>query len=323
MFRPSRNHAEVLQECGRSQFCSPSITPANTRWSPRVLALGMIALLFASLAPAIAATPVAQPEVKVRDGRLTVNTHAAPLSEVLKAIAQQAGIKLTVWGNPGSVSVGGFVDVPLVDGIQRLVAATGSSLLMEFSDGDNLSALRVEAVWVMGPPASTDAGQPERTADDQKQIQLGVLAWDYDNGEAALPNYHSRITTIRELAGQCDHDGTIALLHVLTSDPEPQVRRALIKSLADLPSGSSCGLIEQGLLDEDAAVRIETLRAKAQAQGDEGFPTDVFISVFENDMDADVRAFAMQMLNTHDPAAARQVSSTNGSREPQENRTPQ
>ena len=322
MFRPSRNNAEVLQECGRSQFCSPSITPANTRWSPRVLALGMIALLFASLAPAIAATRVAQPEVKVRDGRLTVNTHAAPLSEVLKAIAQQAGIKLTVWGNPGSVSVGGFVDVPLADGIQRLVAATGSSLFMQFSDGDNLSALRVEAVWVMGPPASTDARQRERTADDQKQIRSGVLAWNYDNGDAALPNYHSRITTIRALAGQCDHDGDgiNALVHVLTSDPEPQVRRVLIKSLADLPSDNSCGLIDQGLLDEDAAVRIEALRA--QAQEDEGFSTDLFIGVFKNDMDADVRAFAMQMLHTHDPAAARQVSSTNGSREPQKDRTP-
>ena len=60
-------------------------------------------------------------EIKVRDGMLSVNVENALLAEILIQIAKETGFKLVLYGGLESTTTRTFTDVPINEGIRRLV----------------------------------------------------------------------------------------------------------------------------------------------------------------------------------------------------------
>jgi hypothetical protein len=86
-------------------------------------------------------------DVTLRGGILTLDLRDAPLSDVLQAISEVAGLELTLKGDLSTPTTGSF-SLALVEAIKRLVGR--KSLLMQFAPTDGPGDSRLTRVFVYG-----------------------------------------------------------------------------------------------------------------------------------------------------------------------------
>ena len=93
-------------------------------WLPAIL----LALLL--VLPGLPGTANAL-EVTVEGGRLSADLANAPIADVLAAVAEQTGARLTIRGELGNTAREAFKDVPLAQALPRLARPNG--LILEFA----------------------------------------------------------------------------------------------------------------------------------------------------------------------------------------------
>jgi len=95
--------------------------------------------------------------VRFQQSRLTVNVKNTSLESVLRKVAEQAGISVTIYGRLDRSVTLNFEDLPLEKGIKKLLARTNTSFLYKTettSSGHKLNVL--EKVFIFGGGSSAE-----------------------------------------------------------------------------------------------------------------------------------------------------------------------
>jgi hypothetical protein len=254
-------------------------------------------------------------EVQIEGERISADLSQVPIADVLTAVAEQTGARLSIRGDLGTVRPQAFSRVPLADALPQLVQPNG--VLLQFAPveggGRRLVAIRAVAPGAIGQPntaAAPGAAPPNlrQTRISHRDPRRGLPGglWDYDKGEAALPDVEKRISQLGDIARTRGQAATAAITYVLVADPDPQVRTAAIRYLATLqssPEGRQA--LTQAVADADPQVRTEALRMLSQDPRNK--PVALLAQVIKGDADRQVRLAAIETLSGSDGELAQAV----------------
>jgi HEAT repeat protein len=265
-----------------------------------------------ALSCALFAGPVAAGlDVRVEGERISADLSQVPIADVLTAVAEQTGAKLSIRGNLGTVRPQAFSNVPLVDALPQVAQPNG--VLLQFAPGED-GGRRLVAILAVAPgaagPAGDGSGSQARTTpavnvfDPRKGLPSGF--WDYDKADVPLPELEQRIAQLGAIASTRGPAATAAVTYALRADPDPQARKAAIGVLAGLrPSDDARRALTQAVADVDAEVRAAALRALSRGGGEK--PVALLAQALKNDTDIGVRMVAIENLSGKDGELARAV----------------
>jgi hypothetical protein len=208
-------------------------------------------------------------EVVVDQGRLTISVQDAPLDEVLQAVGDEAGIAIEMRGDLTASITKSFADVPLYEGIRRLLR--GHSYMLS---GDVEQSRRLEISVLTSYRTETAA----RT------------------GKVSTPNdERGKLQRIKELAGRNDAEAIAFLSRLAGGDPSAIVRSQAIAALGRLRTEEASAPMALALTDSSAAVRIQALRGLKMLKGAAAF--EQLQSIAGYDPDPVVRRQAVRLMS--------------------------
>jgi hypothetical protein len=261
-------------------------------------AAGLVIGAWALALPAAARADAAAPDlpryaVWVEDGRLSVDLGPVPLALVLEDIAAQAAIALRIKGDPGEVWPQAFLDLPLEDGIRRLVGRVG--LVMRFEPAPGAEpARRVASVLVHGRRGEAQAAvEPAPVAE--------AAAPAARSRSTALP--HDRFSSVRAMARGRVPPNLPWLVGVAQFERNVSVRRLAVAALGRAGRPEAAGAITWALRDRNARVRTTAIRALGRALGDAAAP--VLRRIAGNESDPKGQEAAIEALQALERRAAR------------------
>ena len=198
----------------------------------------------------------------------------APLADLLRIIGERAGFRVTVHGTVTAPVTDAFTDLPLGEGIRRVVGGNGLVLIYAPSQGGGSTSVPTE-VWVyaMGP----------RPRDQVTQA-------------LAHPDRSARLEAVQSLRGRQDEAAGEALAQILKQAPDPIVRAQAATALGTVGGAQAADALSTALEDQDPSVRIEATRAIATVEGDEA--AHPLAGVLLGDQDPQVRLEAARALAT-------------------------
>jgi hypothetical protein len=288
-----------------------AVVPFRTRrrWSRLPLATALPLALFCALFTRSVAAGL---DVRVEGERISADLSQVPIADVLTAIAEQTGAKLSIRGDLGTVRPQAFSGVPLVDALPQLAQPNG--VLLRFAPAEGGDGRRLVAIVAVAPGAAGPAGDgsgpqaratpPAGRFDPRKGLPSGF--WDYDKADAPLPELEQRIVQLGAIARGSGPAATAASTYVLRADPDPQARKAAIGVLAGLrPSDDGRKALMQAVADADPEVRAAALRALSRGGGEK--PVALLAQALKGDADIGVRMAAIQSLSGKDGELARAV----------------
>lgn len=205
------------------------------------------------------------------DGRLSADLRDVSLSTILKAIAREAGTKITV---PSALSypvTASFDDVP-VDEALRILLRRESYILVY---GGPRGPLELREVWVLtSAPAGASVAVPSRDAllplthtpeASARQLELVDLGHRPERealealGERLLdPDREVRRMAAGALAHSPRPEATSMLATVLTSDPDPEVRQVAAAAAARRGGPAAVHALRRAR-DDDAVPYVRAL----------------------------------------------------------------
>jgi hypothetical protein len=277
------------------------------RQARRLAALPPAILLVCAIVRPVAADV----DVRVEGGQISADLSQVPIADVLTAVAEQTGARLSIHGDLGTVRPQAFSRLPIVDALPRLAQPNG--VLLQFAPAESGGGRRLIAIRVVAPGTATPAGDGAgRSAsktpavarqDPRKGLPAGF--WDYEKSDPPVPEVEERITQLENLARARGPGSTAAVTYVVTADPDPQVRKAAIGLMAGLPpSDDGRTALLQAAADADPDVRAEALRALSRGRER---PIALLAQALKGDADANVRIAAIENLSGKDGDFARAV----------------
>lgn len=276
--------------------------PIRRRVSARALPLLAMSWTFCALGCGWETKPAAaagELEITIEDGRLSATFGAIPISDVLTAVAEQTGARLSVRGELGNARPQAFKGMPLTEALPRIARPNG--VILQFDDGAGSGAeRRLIAIHAVAP------GSPGTAASTAPRIDLRSASrgplWDYEESEK-LPDPQQRIGALQKLAKQ-RQPPLQAFSFVLAGDPDPSVRRAALGLIASLPGEEARQTIVQTVADADPEMRMDALRVLAASREK---PVSLLAQVAKGDAEPSVRITAIGLLDRRDGELARAV----------------
>ena len=142
------------------------------------------------------------------------------------------------------------------------------------------------------------------------QSFMGYRGWPFpEHDRTTFHTPSMRIDTIRQFASRADgtdspdqRESTDQLARQIQIEPDPLVREAIIRAVAEFRTPLAYQILEAGLRDESPAVRI----ACCESLGECGTPLSIssLATTMRDDEEMDVRLAAVEALgNIKDPAA--------------------
>ena len=284
---------------------------------PLILALtSHVGVLGAQGVGIVEINPSAAIDVVVRQGRLTIDVRNAPLAQVLRTIAERAGLALTLRSDLSAPITQSFTDLPLREGIERLVR--GHSLALSYgAAGGGPGGEIVTGVWVMdgssAPGAFAVARSAESTSElpsqgardsrasepsslnDNKDEKAGAIA-----GGAAVESPGTRwireIRTLTEEAVRGSEAAVADLGDIIASDADAAVRHQAVAALGQLKGPEIEEVLTDALADVDTSVRVRAVRGLRGAGTDTAVQS--LTEVLAGDPDPQVRLAAVRALTS-------------------------
>ena len=284
--------AAMAKSSGR-RLRQPDLLRHARRSAAGALAIALILALGA--VPVVAADGL---DVTVEDGLLSAQLGSVPVADVLAAVAEQTGARLSVRGELGNARPQAFSDVPLKEALPRLAQPNG--VILQFDPGTR-GEQRLVAIHAVAPGSP---GQPTRPAAVRYDIRPGTQPklWDYEDSEK-MPSPEQRIEVLQKLAKQ-RQPPLQAFSFVLGGDPDTSVRRAALGLIANLPGEEAHRIVIESAADADPELRIDALRALS-AGSDK--PVNLLAQAIKSDGETSVRVAAITMLGRRDGELARAV----------------
>ncbi len=258
----------IFRSSGKCRFSIASTLVLLIVWAHMPLVSGQAAAQ--STVQEIAAWNVV---FDTESGLLSVDVGAVPVADVLQSIAEQAGAKLTINGDPGTTVAQRFEEIPLERGIWRLVASeTYFDMVIEYAPAASNSGARVPVTIMVdasvgSPIASAGDGEIE-AAIPQSPGQPG-----YDR-EAQ----RERLAEIRDLARSGDPAAAQRIAAILSESDDPKVRRNAAKALGKFGDNDTARTtLIDALSDDDPKVRRTAAKTLHKSGGNAA--TTAFVRV--------------------------------------------
>ncbi|MFQ5828840.1 MAG: HEAT repeat domain-containing protein [Candidatus Methylomirabilia bacterium] len=214
--------------------------------------------------------PATAIHVVVEDGLLTVDVRDMPLADVLRAIGEEAGLKVSIRGNITTRVTRSFTDIPLEEGIRRLARGHSVALFHSAPQAGAGAAVLTE-VWVL----ESSPGQTVRTRVDPRERA-------------------TQLRTVRALARRRDEAAAAELARILSQAADPIVRSRAAAALGQVGSVQAATALTTALSDQAPAVRIQAVRALRRVEGERAI--QALRGVLIGDRDARVRRVAARAL---------------------------
>jgi HEAT repeat protein len=204
--------------------------------------------------------PPAMVEMAIREGLLSVKLRHAPMADVLLAIGAQAGFEVIIRGDLSAPVTWSFSDLPLDEGIRRLLA--GSALVMIYTPSQGQAGLRplakVIALGAGGDAAVRNAAVartiPARKTEVSQETAAVSLNGDHEN----------RLRAVQRLAIIPDAAATEDLTLLLSQDEDPLIRRVAAIAMGRMGGAGAEAALTAALEDEDSLVRGRAIQALAK-----------------------------------------------------------
>jgi HEAT repeats len=264
-------------------------------WTMRAV-FAIVSLLMdgggAAAAGPTASAPSQVLEVTATPSHVNLIARETPLADVLKAIGQQAGVKIVLRSEFNTPVTATLANVPLDEAIRRLSRWHSVVLIYDPSArGPEDAALK--EVWVMSAPADSRSsanrgGSPGavQSEDARRQAReqappVARLATPPEPPPASNPPSQASDTplaaelrrgltdsgtqAVDTLVRKWGADGAVKILgEAATRDPDDEIRRGAIKALASLGSRNAVEAIRGTLRDPHAGVRRDAIMALRQ-----------------------------------------------------------
>jgi hypothetical protein len=226
-------------------------------------------------------------EVTATTSHVSLTARETPLADVLKAIGQQAGVKIVLRSELNTPVTATLDNVPLDEAIRRL-SRWHSVVLIYDPSARGADDAALKEVWVMSAPADSRGrgGNPGAVQSEDARRQGNVqaapvarLATPPEPPPASNPASQASDTPLaaalrRELTDsgtaidtlmrQSGADGAVKILREATRDPDDEIRRGAIKALVSLGSRDAVEAIRGMLRDPHAGVRRDAIAALRQ-----------------------------------------------------------
>ena len=117
-------------------------------------------------------------KINLRGGTLSVHISDMPLADILQTIGDEAGFKLIVLGSRESRITQNFSNVPLAEGIHRLVGNRSVAIMYQIADApDNRKKLQnIKEVWVFDSGGATADSPVADTRESLSKIDIAVVS---------------------------------------------------------------------------------------------------------------------------------------------------
>lgn len=199
----------------------------------------------------------------VSEGRMTLVADGAPLSEILRALGDRAGIEVTLRGDLSAPVRAVIEDAPIGRALTRLLRRSSNAVVFEPDRGGG--ERRVARLWVLGAGGGP-AGEPDGLviSDD-----AAVVPADPDE-LAARRSAANQLLRLATGTGepQLKLTGPRALLRALAGDPDPFARSRAAAALGALGRPAASPALERALRDDHPAVRAQAIQALGRIGGD-------------------------------------------------------
>jgi hypothetical protein len=212
--------------------------------------------------------------VEVRDDLLTVKVQQMPLEQVLKEVAQQSGIRLRIQGSLAEPVSVVFEDLPLDDGLKRLLKDRNFVLMYTRGPAGAAPQQLTEVLVFSTAPASTLARRPEpesargparagATGGQQQGGWSALISKGLQDGDPAV-----RKEVIEQLGALGDKRAVEPLIRAL-GDENAEVRTSATSALEDIRDERAIEPLGRALLtDTDEVVRAQAAQALAYIGGE-------------------------------------------------------
>ena len=235
-------------------------------------------------------------DVKVIQGELTLDVRNQPLAQVLREIAAQANLQLTLRGDLSAPVTQSFAGVPLDDAIRQLAREYSFALIYAGATGER-EAVNLTGLWIIG-----NAGSSESFA-ELKIVPALPGASEQANDTPARQTAQAPALTstgeIQALAEEARAGNRAAIAHlgdIVASEPNADMRTQAVAALATLKGKEVEAVLAKALNDDDASVRVRAVRG-LRIQGTAAATRSVS-SVMLTDADPQVRLAAIRALSS-------------------------
>lgn len=221
------------------------------RVTRRAAAVGVAALLLAGGGGVQAATI----DIAVDGGLLTLEALDAPLEDVLRAIAAQADFDVVIKGDLSTPVTWSLADIPVADAVARLLQTR--NYVMRVAAG-RVIELRMAGVGggvrVLPARSLRSGGVP----DDRGLGPLAMTRALTDEDPSV------RRRAIQDLDGNRDVGAVRALGEALVNDRDPENRRLAAVALGGVGGAAALDVMRRAAPDPDPDVREAMLESLAQ-----------------------------------------------------------
>lgn len=284
---------------------------------------------------AVAAGQRSEIEVNLQRGTLSVHLSNMPLVDILKIIGGEAGFRLMMVGSGKSRITQDFSNLPLSEGIRRLVGNRSVAMMYRIVDApDNRKELQdIKEVWVFDAVGAAAEGPVSDVREEARKIDVAVLLTEKEppndlkekkpvkpdaggfkaaatyppfDKESDVGYWAERLISSDDLSGReqaitelerIGSDDAVAAIGIAFADDDVELRRHAVESLGRMDNDNVVQLLGQALLgDRDPSVRLSSVRCFADQNSE---VSRAFLNTALADEDKKVQAMARQALGRH------------------------
>ncbi len=236
-------------------------------------------------------------EVHLRDRLLTLKAANAPLAEVLIEIGKCAGFKTVLKGDLRSPVNISATDIPLTDGIRRLVGNCSVAFVHNAVDDSDVQAAEpvLSAIWVFETEGSnlstTHKNNDMKVSENDMHASIAAVQMQTES--------HERSQTFRtdgvDIPLEIDNNSDIEYLsHLLVKQKDPYAREQAIAGLARIGSDLAVAAMATALGDTDKAVRRQVVEGLGQVGSE--LATQILGQALLGDPNPEIRLEAVRAL---------------------------
>src|SRR5262249_26178426 len=288
---------ETLRPLARGDIHMTRSRRRRWPWLDLALLAVVVVLAFATVAVAGGADKEVRTRVSViiEGARIHAEGQGADLSEVLKALADNAGLRIVWSGSPSGTVTLQWRGITLEDAVGDLLRNKDHLLVYRptASGGEILAE-----VWVFGE------GGERLTEFGRERVALTEPRPDDDTITAAMRE-------LMQLTAELRQKGDLAqltrLLRERIHDPDPQIRRFVFSALADAPDQSATEILAKVVRDDpDPRLRRMAASTLRKREGAESVPA--LATALSEEPDPDVRQAFLKTLGRWGEAAVPALS---------------
>jgi len=236
------------------------------------------------------------------DGQLTIRAGEGTIRQALDAIADTGGFRLVIYGGNDFPIPEPLNNVPLVEGIKRLLGEANYAMVFDKKSGKGTADTTLKKLIVNLEPrpaavvsgTTSPGGNPDKTTDGDGNPQpLPPAELRAELARLADPDSENRMSAIQALAGSNDASALPALADTTRKDSDARIRAAAAMALGGRGERTAIPPLVQAAGDNDPWVRVNAIEALAQIGGDEVIP---YVRKAQSDADADVANAAVMAL---------------------------